>query len=58
MDTSQKVQNTHDTYTDPKNLNKKEGPNKDIAIPLRSGNKIVKGGRGREGSRWVRGIQE
>jgi hypothetical protein len=33
--------------TDSKKLNKKEGPNEDASIPLRRGNKIITGGRGR-----------
>jgi hypothetical protein len=32
-------------------LNKKEGPSVDASIPLRRENKIILGGRGREGSR-------
>jgi hypothetical protein len=35
--------------TDPKKLNKKEGPSKDASIPPGRGNKIIMGGRGREG---------
>ena len=34
--------------SDPKKLNKKEGPSKDASIPLRRGNKIVMGGRGKK----------
>ena len=30
-------------------LNKKEGPSEDASISLRKGNKIIMGGRGREG---------
>ena len=41
--------------TDPKKLNKKEGPSEDASIPLRRGNKIIMGGRGREGPGWERG---
>jgi hypothetical protein len=29
--------------TDPKKLNKKEGPSKNVPIPLRRGNKIIMG---------------
>ena len=36
-------------------LNKKEGPSVDASIPLRRENKIILGGRGREGSGWKRG---
>ena len=35
-------------------LNKEEGPRVDSSIPLRRGNKIIIGGRGREGPRWER----
>jgi hypothetical protein len=35
--------------TDHKTFNKKEDPSKDVSISLRRGNKIVMGGRGREG---------
>ena len=35
-------------------LNKKEGPSVDASIPLRRGNKIITGGRGREGPGWER----
>lgn len=34
--------------TDPKMLNKKEGPHDDAPIPFSRGNKIITGGRGRE----------
>ena len=34
--------------TDPKKLNKKEGPSKDASTTFRRVNKIVIGGRGRE----------
>jgi hypothetical protein len=37
--------------TDPKTLNKREGPSKDAWITVRRGNKTVIGGRGREN--WV-----
>ena len=33
-------------------LNRKEGPSVDASIPLRRGNKIIMGGRGREGPVW------
>jgi hypothetical protein len=33
--------------TEPKKLNKKQGPSEDVSIPLRRGNKIIMGGRGR-----------
>jgi hypothetical protein len=33
-------------------FNKKEGRGEDASIPLRSGNKIIMGGRGREGPGW------
>ena len=42
--------------TDLKNLNKKEGPSEDTWISLRRGNKLVMGGRGREGPVWARGM--
>jgi hypothetical protein len=29
-------------------INKKEGPSEDVLIPLRKGNKIIKGARGRK----------
>ena len=35
-------------------LNKKEGQIVDASIPLRRGNKIIMGGRGREGPGWER----
>ena len=41
--------------TDPKKLNKKEGPNKDAWISLRRGNKIVIGVRWNEGTGRNRG---
>jgi hypothetical protein len=41
--------------TDSKKLNKMGGPSEDSSIPLRRGNKIVMGDRGREGSQWERG---
>jgi hypothetical protein len=47
MAISPKIQNTHDTPTDSKKLNKKKGPSVDTLIPLRRGNKIIMGGRGR-----------
>ena len=34
--------------------NKKGGPSVDASIPLRRGNKIIMGGRGREGPGWQR----
>ena len=34
--------------TDSKKLNKKDGSNVDVLIPLRKGNKIIMGDRGRE----------
>ena len=36
-------------------FNKKEGQSTEASNPLRRGNKIIIGGRGREGSRWERG---
>jgi hypothetical protein len=36
-------------------FNKKEGPSEDASIPLRRGNKIITGGRGRKECRWERG---
>jgi hypothetical protein len=36
-------------------LNKKEGPSKDVSIPLRRGKKIIMGSRGRERPEWERG---
>jgi len=47
VDISPKVQHTH--YTTHKKLNKNEGQSVDASIPLRRGNKIIMGGRGREG---------
>ena len=41
--------------TDHMKLNKKEGQSVDASIPLRRGNKIIMGGRGREGPGWERG---
>ena len=39
------------TYpTNPKKLNKKEGPSEDVTIPHRIGNKTIMGGREREGN--------
>ena len=38
--------------TDHMTLNKNEGPSVDPSIPLRRRNKIITGGRGREGPRW------
>jgi hypothetical protein len=43
--------------TDPKKLNKKEGWNEDAWISLRRGNKIVIGGRWREGTWWEREME-
>ena len=37
---------------DLKKFNKKAGPSKDASIPLRRGNKIIRGGRGREEPEW------
>ena len=34
---------------DPKKFNKKEEPSEDALIPLRRGNKMTIGGRGKEG---------
>jgi hypothetical protein len=39
--------------TDPKKLNRKEGPSEDVSIPLRRGKKIIMGHRGREGPEWM-----
>lgn len=42
--------------TDPKRLNKKEGPSEDASIPLTRGNKIITQGtkgEGHLGRRWV-----
>jgi hypothetical protein len=36
-------------------LNKNEGQSVYASIPLRKGNKIITGGRGREGPEWERG---
>jgi hypothetical protein len=47
--------NIVEQLTDPKTLSKKEGPSKDVRISLRRGNKIVRGGRGREETGWERG---
>ena len=55
MHISQKVQIPTIQLTDQMKLKKKEGPNVDTSIPLRKRNKIIKGGRGREGPRWERG---
>jgi hypothetical protein len=43
--------------TDPKKLDKKEGPSEDASIPLRRRNKITMGGRGKERTRWERGTR-
>ena len=40
--------------TDHMKLNKKEGQSVNASMPLRRGNKIITGGRGREGPGWVR----
>ena len=40
--------------TERKKFNKQEGPTEDASIPLRRGNKIVTGGRGKEGPEWER----
>jgi hypothetical protein len=42
--------------TNPKKLNKKEGPSEDVYIPLRWRNKIIMGERRRWGSWWERGM--
>ena len=42
-------------YTDHLKFDKKEGPSEDDSILLRKGNKIINGGRGKEGSRLMRG---
>lgn len=42
-------------HTDPKKLNKKKGPKEDASISLRKGNKIITGGREKEGPGWERG---
>jgi hypothetical protein len=31
-----------------------EGPSEDVSIPLKRGNKIIMGGKGRKGSGWER----
>lgn len=41
--------------TDSKKFIRKEGPNEDVSISLRRGNKIIPGGRGREGPGRRRG---
>ena len=48
MDVTPKVLNTHDTTHIPYKLYKTKGPSVDTSIPLRKGNKIITGGRGRE----------
>jgi len=40
--------------TDPVTLKKKEGPSEDARMSLRRGNKIIMGGRRREGTGWGR----
>jgi len=35
-----------------KKLNKMEGQSEDVSIPLRKGNKIIMGGRERDGPGW------
>jgi hypothetical protein len=45
---SRKIQNSHKQFSDHMKLNKTEGQSMDAPIPLR-GNKIMMGGRGREG---------
>jgi hypothetical protein len=40
--------------TDPKKLKQKEEKSKGVSIPLRRGNKIITGGRRREGLGWER----
>jgi hypothetical protein len=37
---------------DSKKFNKKEGPSEDASIPLRRGNKIIMGGKGRDDLGW------
>jgi hypothetical protein len=39
-------------------FNKKEGPSEDASVPLRSGEKIIMGGRGRERPELGRGGRE
>jgi hypothetical protein len=38
-------------------LNKKEGRSLDDSVPLRRGNNIIMGGKGREGPEWERGMK-
>ena len=40
-------------FTDHMKFNKKKGLSEDASIPLRRGNKIIMGDRGREGGTWV-----
>ena len=35
-------------HIDYKKFNKKEGPSNDVSIPLRTGKKIITGGKGRD----------
>jgi len=41
--------------TDLKKFIRKEGPSEDTSIPLRRGNKIIIGGRGKKERSWRRG---
>lgn len=45
-------------FTDHKKLNKIEAQSVNASIQLRMGNKIITGGRGREGPGWERGGRE
>jgi hypothetical protein len=49
VDFSQKYRIPMIHSTEPKKVNKKEDPSEDASIPLKMGNKIITGGRGREG---------
>jgi hypothetical protein len=55
VDISQKYRIPMLHSTDPKKINKKEGPSEDASILFRKGNKIIMGGRGREGLGCERG---
>jgi hypothetical protein len=52
LDISHKVPDNHATLHRTNNLNKMEGLSGDASIPLRRGNKIIMGGRGKVGSGW------
>ena len=55
MDISQKYRITRIQSTDHKKCSKQKGASKDASIPLRRGNKIITGDRGREEPGWEMG---